>query len=71
MEKRTIKIQRFFAIRGKGVLYVDKEKAESLPKSIWEGFKEKPCGEGEIGAFPLKIRNPVEQEGYFVDMASN
>lgn len=62
-----MKIQRYFAIKGLSVLYIDKDKVDSLPESVWEGFKQTLCGEGTIESFPNRIRKPVEKDGWFVD----
>lgn len=60
-------IQRYFAIKGLNILYVNKKKKDSVPANVWEGFKQTLCGEGDIGFFPNRIRKPVEKDGWFVD----
>jgi hypothetical protein len=64
-----MKIQRFFAIKGTGVLYLNKEKADALPENIREVFKSSPCGEGMLESFPSRIHHPITKHGYFVDEA--
>jgi hypothetical protein len=62
-------IQRYFAIKGLNILYVSKDKADSLPEVVRADFKEQPCGEGTVESFPSRIRKSVEKQGWFVDEA--
>lgn len=62
-----MKIQRYFAVKGTDILYIVKGKADSVPESIWEEFKRQLCGEGDIGQFPEKIREPISEKGFYVD----
>jgi len=64
-----VKIQRYFALKGSSVLYVAKEKKDSLPKSVWDDFKQQPCGEGTVESFPSRIKQSVKKQGWFVDKA--
>lgn len=60
-------IQRHFAVKGTDILYVDKDKADSVPESVWKGFKRQVSGEGDIKSFPQRVHVPVTEQGYFVD----
>lgn len=66
-----MKIQRFFALKGGSILYIDKERSDSIPENVRECFKQAPCGEGDIGYFPKKVVEPVTEKGYFVDDGPN
>lgn len=66
-----MKIQRFFALKGGSILYVDKEKADSPPDYVRSCFKLLPCGEGDPGSFPKKIIESITEKGYFVDAGPN
>jgi phage terminase large subunit len=60
-------IQRYFAVKGTDILYVVKDKADSVPESIWEEFKRTVCGEGDLESFPEKVHVPLVRDGFYVD----
>ena len=60
-------VQRHFALKGTAVLYVAKDKVDSLSESLWNDFKRQICGEGSIESFPHRIKESVEKNGWCVD----
>lgn len=66
-----MKIQRYFAVKGTDILYVVKDKADSVPESLWDGFKRQLCGEGDLKSFPERVHIPLSENGFFVDDSAN